>query len=104
MKPFLCIDLTHDKNNEISNGEEFLVARPSPESTKALETNFENAIDTIDKNEFPFWLSIIEYLCGIASLLVVGVFTVIIVESGYFSLIDFNIDFANSKSSLDSSS
>ena len=38
MKPFLGIDLTFNKKNELQNGSELIVARPSVTLTQAFES------------------------------------------------------------------
>ena len=41
MKPFLGIDVTTDKNNELFNGEEFLIQTPSAALASALDSSSE---------------------------------------------------------------
>lgn len=45
MKPFLGIDVTENKKNEQSNGEEFLLAKISPEMSQELAASMESAMD-----------------------------------------------------------
>ncbi len=69
MKPFLGIDLTTNKNNEQFNGDEFIVAKPSPEMTKWLERSFEDANETIEKSKLPLGARICQWVCGITGVL-----------------------------------
>ena len=68
MKPFLCIDLTADKKNEQSNGEEFLVHKTSATLSNFLDTSIEQANATTEQSKLPLALRIIQYICGIAAV------------------------------------
>lgn len=72
MKPFLGIDLTADKKNEQINGNEFLVQTPSDSLSKSLENSTNNAEQTIEKSKLPLPLRMIQYICGIAALVIIG--------------------------------
>lgn len=75
MKPFLGIDLTTNKDNEQVNGEEFLIQRPSPALTALLDESTEKAEEAVERSKLPLPLRIIEYICGIAALLIAsGIF------------------------------
>lgn len=71
MKPFLGIDLTTDKNNEQFNGTEFLVQAPSVALVNALESSCEKAEKTIETAKLPLLFRIMQFICGIAALLIV---------------------------------
>lgn len=64
MKPFYGIDLTHDKRNDVANGEEFLVAEPSAAMAQALETSAENLDATLGKAKAPLALRIAQWIGG----------------------------------------
>ncbi len=72
MKPFLGIDLTTDKKNEKTNGNEFLIQTPSAALTRSLEDSSENAEETVEKAKLPLLLRIVQYFCGIAAVLLIG--------------------------------
>ena len=70
MKPFSGIDITTDKDNEVYNGDEFIVARPSLENQKTLEKATDDSIELIDKAFRPsLRLRIPLYITGVLSLL-----------------------------------
>ena len=70
MKPFLGIDLTTDKKNEQFNGTEFLVQTPSAALANTLESSSEKAEKTIETAKLPLLFRIIQFICGIAALLI----------------------------------
>ena len=70
MKPFLGIDITHNKDNEQPNGDEFLVQRPSAVLLKSLEASTDNVDDTVNKSQLPKPFRIIQYICGLIALLI----------------------------------
>lgn len=72
MKPFLGIDVTDDKKNEKANGSEFLVQTTSAALTSSLETSIDKAEQTIDKSKLPLFIRIVQYVCGVAALLIAG--------------------------------
>lgn len=75
MKPFLGIDLTTDKKNEKSNGEEFLVAVPSSAITQSFERFSDKAEEAIDKSKLPLPLRIGQFVFGIAgAIIALGIF------------------------------
>ena len=53
MKPFLGIDVTIDKNNELINGKEFLTQETSSALSRSLETSSEKADETERKAKLP---------------------------------------------------
>ena len=72
MKPFLGMNLTTDKNNEQMNGNEFLVQTPSSSLSNYLETSIDKADQTIEKSKLPLPFRVIQYICGIAVLVIAG--------------------------------
>ena len=72
MKPFLGIDLTMDKKNEEFNGTEFLVQAPSAALANTLEVSSEKAEETIETAKLPLLFRIIQFICGIAALIITG--------------------------------
>lgn len=70
MKPFLGIDLTENKNNEQLNGYEFLVQTASSALSESLEVSTDKVKKTIDKSKLPLPLRIVQYVCGIAALII----------------------------------
>ncbi len=70
MKPFLGIDLTTDKKNEQINGTEFLIQEPSSALSNALENSAKKADKTVEKAKLPMLFRIIQYVCGVAALLI----------------------------------
>ncbi|MBR6647192.1 MAG: hypothetical protein IKL09_06730 [Clostridia bacterium] len=72
MKPFLGIDLTENKKNKQINGQEFLVQKTSAALTSTLEASSAEAEKTVDSSKLPLPLRIIQYVCGIAALLIAG--------------------------------
>lgn len=72
MKPFLGIDLTHNKKNEQFNGNEFLIQEPSAALLNSLLTASEKATDTVNRSKLPQPLRVIQYICGITALLFGG--------------------------------
>lgn len=72
MKPFMCIDLTEDKNNENPNGEEFLVCEPSDSVSSAVDASEEKVLDTLEKGNLSLPFHILSWICG--AVLIVSVF------------------------------
>lgn len=70
MKPFLGIDLTHDKHNEQANGREFLAAAPSPALAQSLERSSGRALETLEAARLPMALRVIQWICGAAAALI----------------------------------
>lgn len=83
MKPFLAIDLTTNKKNEQSNGQEFIVAKPSLTSRKSLEQSMENSEQTIEKSKLSLPIRIGHWICGAVALFVaIGTFKALGGEDG----------------------
>lgn len=80
MKPFLGIDITENKKNDIFNGEEFVVEKPSEYMSEVLEDSTEEAVELIDKTELPLALRIIEWICGIVGMVLLFGIEVVIDE------------------------
>ena len=72
MKPFLGINLTLNKKNEQFNGNEFLVQKPSSALSKSLEESTNKAEKTIEKSKLPLPLRIVQFVSGIAAMLIAG--------------------------------
>ena len=72
MKPFLGIDLTTNKKNELMNGEEFLVAKPALSLTQSLESSMEILEEATEKSKLPLPIRIWHWICGAVGLLVAG--------------------------------
>lgn len=67
MKPIFGIDITADKRNEITNGNEFITRTVSDETSDQLETNQEELEQTVEKCQLPLWIRIVKFLCGMYS-------------------------------------
>lgn len=72
MKPFLGIDQTADRNNDITNREEFLVAKPNSITSDAFERSVENASQIIEQSKLPLPLRIAQGVCGIAGIMLLA--------------------------------
>jgi hypothetical protein len=72
MKPFLGIDLTLNKNNQLPNGREFLSAVPSPALEQALRKSAGKAEATTEKAKLPKSLRMVQFFCGVLSLLLLS--------------------------------
>lgn len=70
MKPFLSVNITDNKKNEIINGEEFSVAKTSPLLTQMLADSTEKANDTLNKSKLPLFFRIIQGISGLAATLI----------------------------------
>ncbi len=70
MKPFLCTDITLDKNNDTANGGEFIAARPSEVMSGALEGAAGRALETQEKAKLPAALRVVQWLCGMAGAII----------------------------------
>ncbi len=70
MKPFIGIDITENKNNDVINGKEFVVQ----ETSKELYNAYDRATDEIGgfhkKATMPLWFRIIHRIIGIGALIV----------------------------------
>jgi len=83
MKPFLGIDLTKNKKNEESNGEEFLVAKTSLALAQSLDRFSEKAEEMIEKSELPLPIRIGHWVCGTAgALIAIGIIKALGEEDG----------------------
>ena len=62
MKPIFCIDITQDKENETSNGEEFLRKSISKEDAQRFEDSFVSVTDAFEKAKLPLVFRILEWV------------------------------------------
>ena len=69
MKPFIGIDLTEDKKNEQSNGDEFLVQKPSGSLTEAFEKTAETAVESTKKAGPSLILRILFGISGLGAVI-----------------------------------
>lgn len=74
MKPFIGVDRTVNRNNEVFNGEEFVTARASAVHTQMYEKASERVSDQEKKTRYPLAIRIIRVLCGFYGLVSVGGF------------------------------
>lgn len=72
MKPFLGINLTTNKKNEQTNGQEFLIQTPSTTLSSFLESSSDKAEETIEKAQIPLVFRAIKFICGIIALLLIA--------------------------------
>ena len=72
MKPFLGINLSSDEGNELLNGNEFLVAKPSAILTDALDSVSGKTQKIVKKSQLPLPLRIIMYACELIALIIIG--------------------------------
>ena len=72
MKPFLGINLSSDEDNELLNGHEFLVAKPSAILTDALDAVSGKTQKIVKKSQLPLPLRIIMYACELIALIIIG--------------------------------
>lgn len=72
MKPFLGIDQTSDRNNDITNRAEFSVAEPNSVTADAFERSVENASQIIEQSKLPLPLRIAQGVCGIAGIMLLA--------------------------------
>lgn len=72
MKYLLCNDVTHDKNNEIPNGQEFLTAELPQAQQDELERREEEAEKAENRGALPKGLETVRFLMLIAGLLCAG--------------------------------
>ena len=71
MKPFLGIDVTSDPKNQQINGKEFIIQQPSAALSQSLEASSGQVDQIIKTSRLPLPLRVIQFLCGICSLLIV---------------------------------
>lgn len=75
MKPFLGVNVTDDKDNELFNGEEFNAEKPSAAYSESFEKAAENQIELDKKAKLPLPLRIIQGVTGFAGLIILaGIF------------------------------
>ena len=72
MKPFIGIDLTEDKKNEQSNGDEFLVQKPSEAMRIALEQSSETLWGNYKKALLPLLHRVLMISFGSGVVLIAG--------------------------------
>lgn len=70
MKPFLGMDLTTDKKNELVNGVEFLVSKPSSAMSQSFERSQEKAEETIEQSKLALPIRIGQWICGVVGMIV----------------------------------
>ena len=63
MKPFLGVDITSNKKNEIQNGDEFIVKSVSKKVSEELESSWDELKKTLEESRLPLWVRIIKYIC-----------------------------------------
>lgn len=74
MKPFWGIDLTTNKKNEKTNGDEFLVAVPSLALAQSLARSSGKADELIGKSKLSLPLRIGQWICGtLGAIVVIGI-------------------------------
>ena len=74
MKPFLGIDQTENRKNEAINGNEFLIATPSPAMRQALEASSKKADDTVASSKLPLPIRILQTICYVmGAALILGI-------------------------------
>ena len=71
MKPIFCIDVTLDKDNECSNGDEFLRKSISKEDAQRFTDSFASVTDAFKKAKLPLAFRILEWVLGFYALIVV---------------------------------
>ena len=72
MKPFLGINLSSDEGNELLNGNEFLVAKPSAILTDALDSVSGKTQKIVKKSQLPLPLRVVMYACELIALIIIG--------------------------------
>ena len=87
VKPFGCIDITHDKKNENVNGQEFISERVSLRSKDLLEKNSEEVNDMIKKSFLPLPLRIVKFICQFVFIASAAVIFRLILDQGITQLI-----------------
>ena len=74
MKPFLGIDITANRKNEQSNGDELVVATPSLALQQALDSASERVEETVEQAKLPLALRIVQGAAGVIGLFLLGAF------------------------------
>ncbi len=69
MKPFLGIDLTENKDNDVLNGNEFIVQKVSESNTEAFEKAVDSNLGIVNKAKLPLLLRIIKGICCLAGFI-----------------------------------
>ena len=69
LKPFLGIDITHNKKNTNYNGDVFIVDRATLAETASLDEALENATDVEKKAQLPWALTLIKLICELMGLI-----------------------------------
>ena len=72
MKPFLGIDLTTDKKNEIANGDEFITKTPSAALTQAMERAGENAEQLLQHAKLPLIVRVVGWIFVVLVVSLIG--------------------------------
>lgn len=88
MKPFLCIDITEDKNNDKINGTQFVVASTSQNQNEALEKAAENAVGLAQKTLLPLPVRIVHWISGAAGAVSAYAFANSWIENYEFNFVD----------------
>jgi hypothetical protein len=96
MKPFLGVDLTKNRKNRDTNGQEFVVAFVSDIQAQALDQATDAATELVGKALLPTPLSILRWICGLAALIIgFGLLDVLLSEDsvgliqGYYAVPQF---------------
>jgi len=82
-KPFGCIDITHDKNNENVNGQEFIQKRVSLSSADDLEKTSGEITDMVNKSRLPLPLRVLEYVSQFVFIVSLSILIGGIVDVGF---------------------
>ena len=86
MKPIFAIDLTNNKKNEKTNGDEFIVRTVSSYNMDNYEESQKEFHEALKKAKLPLLLRILRVICMYLGLIVVGATIKLIVED---SISDF---------------
>lgn len=82
MKPFYCIDLTHDKKNTKINGEEFITVKVDEKDCETYSKNGNEYYDKMSKAE-PVWMSIVKPLSLGLGAYITGMFLLACFKKGF---------------------
>ena len=82
MKPIFAIDLTNDKKNDKTNGDEFIVRTVSSYNSENLEENRKDLKDTIEKSKLPRPLRILRSVCMYVGFFVLVLTLKLLIEHG----------------------
>lgn len=72
MKPFWCMDLTNDSNNENFNGEELLLDKPSDALKQIHQDSVVKATATVEKAKLPLAVRIAGWVCAAVAVILLG--------------------------------